>query len=598
MSNIMDANDTDYTIETDDTEEYEIDYMEDLKRTKNKKKIKIYIYILSIVGILLFGVTIIKNSRNYNLFYHKIDNGVFNVNTFNSRLNNINVKDFRKLAENINEVKQYYIEYKNITDYELISNEIYSDISEDTLHDYLLEKVKISKEKENIMLKSFKVPVPIDDFVLLRRKEEIHTTLWNIVFGMFCEKDKDGHPIMSKEILTDNDTQFLTQKDVSKLSTSKKLLATIHQSLYPWLYHHHYDTFNELIGSFKGRGIVISTGDRHYNLVRSSIDIFRNVLNCTLPVEVFYIGEKDLSEERRKTLSELPDVYVSDLTHYFDNDIVKIGGWAAKPFALLASRFDETILMDADAAYIRNPSILFEDEGYKETGTLYFRDRTREAGVNRGNIWLKSWMVDPLPESSSTRFYKTESHHEVESSTIVIHKSRNILGLLNICKMNEQKIRDEVVYTKVYGDKETFWMGFDMARQHFNILENPIIFVGELTVGEIGQDKTAKQLCGHVGHMTRDGKVLYWNDHIIKDKFNKYTKNGQRILNFEAYFIERGVNSWANPHCLNYEKKNYGEKPILFNEEDRRVIDKIIERENKYHYVLPLKQNDIEERDY
>jgi len=134
------------------------------------------------------------------------------------------------------------------------------------------------------------------------------------------------------------------------------------------------------------------------------------------------------------------------------------------------------------------------------------------------------------------------------------------------------------------------------------MLPNPVIFVGDYAVGEIGNNKEQKQLCGHVGHMNREGQVIYWNDHIIKDKFNKYTSGnggvmGQKLLHFDAYFIERGINNWANPHCLNYEKDNYGEKPINFTGEDRETIDKILERENKYHFVLPLKEEENKEEE-
>ncbi|OUM69167.1 glycosyltransferase family 71 protein, partial [Piromyces sp. E2] len=266
------------------------------------------------------------------------------------------------------------------------------------------------------------------------------------------------------------------------------------------------------------RGIVICAGDGHFKYAISTIDTLRNIIETDIPVEIFYNGESDLSIENRKKFQEYKDVFVSDISKYFDEEPLNIGGWAIKPFSVLASRFQEVILMDADAMYIKDPSILFEDEGYINTGTVFFRDRTLFPGPHGGSEWLKTWMVDPLPETGANRFWNEESAHEMESSTVVIDKSRTILGLLATCKFNEQRIREDVVYQKVHGDKETFWMGFDMARQHYNIIPLPSVFIGELATGAAGDDPDAKQLCGHVGHLSRDGQVLFWNDHIVKDK--------------------------------------------------------------------------------
>jgi len=122
----------------------------------------------------------------------------------------------------------------------------------------------------------------------------------------------------------------------------------------------------------------------------------------------------------------------------------------------------------------------------------------------------------------------------------------------------------------------------------------PSIFVGEMAVGEEGNDPDAKQLCGHVGHTTRDGKVLFWNDHIVKDKHND--KNKHKLLRFEAYFMEGEggeEGDWATFHCLNLNIENKGKgnkdgrEPTKFDEKEQKILKTIIDRENKYHYALP-----------
>jgi len=485
-----------------------------------------------------------------------------------------------------NDIKNYLINSNNtalnnaIESYNLENNDLLTCISECVLNND--KKDKINKAMAKILLESFERKLESEDFISLRQKQEAHTALWKVVFG----NDKNE---IDKETLI-NESDFLVQKNLDELPIEKKMLATLHQSLYPWVYNNHYKSFSDIIRSSEGKGIVMCVGNHHFNFARSAIDTLRNVIKTKLPIEIFYYGETDLVKDRREALLEFSDVVVTDISYYFDNEIINLGGWAIKPFSILASRFEEVILMDADAVYLRDPAILFEDEGYLEKGTVFFRDRTLFPGSHPGSEWLKSWMFDPLPETKELRYWKEETSHEMESSTVVINKTKTILGLLSVCKLNEQKIRDDVVYKYVHGDKETFWIGFDMARQPYYQIPLPMAFVGELNTGEAGDDPNARQLCGHVGHLAKDGKVLFWNDHIVKDKNEDKYKD--KLLRFEAYFIESGEEGdWVNFHCLNLNIENKGKgnregkEPIPFDDEERKILDKIIEREIEHRYV-------------
>jgi len=293
--------------------------------------------------------------------------------------------------------------------------------SKDEIHEILENKLS------SIVLSSIKKEIDVEDFVALRERVELHTYLWREIFG-------EG-PYTTQ---TFQDASFLIQNP-KQLVGHRRLLATLHQSLYPWLYKRRFYSPKNLFKSYNGRGIVICAGDGHFKFAISTIDTLRNIIESDLPVEIFYNGDEDLSLENRKKFQEYKDVYVSDISKYFDDEPLKISGWAIKPFSVLASRFQEVILMDADAMYIRDPAVLFEDEGYIKTGTVFFRDRTLFPGPHGGSQWLQSWMVDPLPETKALRFYNEESAHEMESSTVVLDKSRVILGLLATCKFNEQK---------------------------------------------------------------------------------------------------------------------------------------------------------------
>jgi len=229
----------------------------------------------------------------------------------------------------------------------------------------------------------------------------------------------------------------------------------------------------------------------------------------------------------------------------------------------------------------------FIQKGYLEKGTLFFQDRTLTPGMNDGTVWLKQWMTDPLPETKELRFWKEESHHEMESSTVVIHKTKALLGLLNTCKLNEYRYRHDVIYKMVYGEKETYWMGFDMARQHYYMNPVPCAFVGDISESF---DKKFKMLCGHNGHLLENGKLLFWNDHLIKDK-NKHGAN-MKIVDFNYYYLDHGDENWSpNLDCILISSKTYNET-IQFNEEEAEIMERIINREKQVHYLIPEKEQE------
>ncbi|ORX72521.1 hypothetical protein BCR32DRAFT_211117 [Anaeromyces robustus] len=356
----------------------------------------------------------------------------------------------------------------------------------------------------------------------------------------------------------------------------------LHHFLYPWLYQHHYRTFSDIITSSKGRGIVMCTGNEHFKYASSAIDIIRHVLNSDLPIEIFYNGDSDLSFQNRIMLLDYKDVYLTDISTYFDNSIVNISGWAIKPFAILASRFEEVILMDADVVYLRDPIELFEDIGYQKTGTLFFRDRTLEPGPHDGSQWLKSWMKNPLPETKKLRYWNELTQHEMDSSTVVIHKTKNILGLLAVCKLNEKKIRQEVIYKKVYGDKETFWMGFDMARQPYHMNTKPCTFIGELDkeYKEYYKYFSKNKICGHVAHQLKNGKLIFWNGSLAKEKRSKITSND--FIDYEVYFEDHGYDWDTGLLCIRLDSDV---EIISLNDEDKQTINEIMEREKTLEFL-------------
>ena len=130
-------------------------------------------------------------------------------------------------------------------------------------------------------------------------------------------------------------------------------------------------------------GIVMCVGRKDLVLAAQNIRTLRNVLGSTLPIEIFYAGEHDFPWEERKQLGDLdPNIQIVDILDFYDdtvtgiNDSLAENGWVMKPFAMLASRFQKAILVDADTIFLQRPDAYFDDDTHlKETGTLFYHDR-------------------------------------------------------------------------------------------------------------------------------------------------------------------------------------------------------------------------------
>ena len=255
-----------------------------------------------------------------------------------------------------------------------------------------------------------------------------------------------------------------------------------------------------LLFPFKGfcdRGIITAASSAYLPNLCRSIAYLRNDLGCTLPIEVWHADELNWSAQ--KQLLRFPGVVVRNLMERVNSRAaVFFRGWQIKAFILQATDFDEVILMDADVFFLKNPEILFNTNGYKETGTYFFRDRncftvpydvspiknlyikrrgsleyySAQRSFIRGLIeapseyvpsdWRHYWS-DTLPTNENPIFTEKQ-----EAGCVVLDKRRHVEGLQEVVKLNANK---HEVYRFVYGDKETYWLGLEMAKEPYHLNE-------------------------------------------------------------------------------------------------------------------------------
>lgn len=179
------------------------------------------------------------------------------------------------------------------------------------------------------------------NFAELSRAERIYKSLWNHALPIF-------------EALPGRDRE--KEKAFLKLAETRPeidFFIRLEKRLFPWLHYGRYTSFS-LYRTYKGRGIVFCAGNGQFEFVVTAIQAVRNRLKSALPIQVYHMGEGDLSSDRQRYLREMAaDIEVIDVTNVLDNEYMRLGGWAIKPFAMLASSFEEVMFVDADAYFLQ-----------------------------------------------------------------------------------------------------------------------------------------------------------------------------------------------------------------------------------------------------
>lgn len=221
-----------------------------------------------------------------------------------------------------------------------------------------------------------------------------------------------------------------------------------------------------------GVGLVMCIGQRNLVLAAQNIRTLRNVLGSTLPIEVYYAGEHDLPWEKRKKLEDLaPNIETLNILDFYDdtvagiNDSLKENGWVMKPFAMLASRFQKAILVDADTIFLQRPDAYFDDDTHlKETGTLFYHDRAVKGGYT-GWIdtlkWIKKVLKARKPSAMlrESIFWTEKLEHQQESGVVFMNKEKpNVFTSLMFATFLSTKEAREDISKHVFGDKEASFL--------------------------------------------------------------------------------------------------------------------------------------------
>lgn len=355
-------------------------------------------------------------------------------------------------------------------------------------------------------------------------------------------------------------------------------------SVFPFLAHPPDDSPNPLRSLRERappdtRGIVIPTGSDNLRLACHLIGSLVYTHSTTLPIEIAYAGDTDLSQEDRDVINGLfPGARLRflDVLSVFNDTTLGLadGGWAIKPFALLASEFSEVILVDADTVFVQRPEALFEQEGYVAKGALLFHDRLIDKGRYMGrDRWYKEQVVEPSDALRESLVWNEAYAEEEDSGVVAADKSRLgvWMGVMHAAWQNSKAVREEFTYKMMYGDKESWWLGLELTggeyafERHyggvagwFGDREGPI---EEADLG----NRTAGVCSFVIAHLDTDYRLLWYNGGLLKNK-----KADQETFLVPTHWMVNGT--WDKGVTPAFSCMSGGLKGVL-TEKERGVLE-------------------------
>lgn len=298
-------------------------------------------------------------------------------------------------------------------------------------------------------------------------------------------------------------------------------------------------------GGFEGRGIVIpGGGPKYFPCAWVCINMLRHH-GCELPIELWHLGEHEVDAEMASLLEPLGVTCVDARKIEQDASVRTLNGWELKAYAMLHSRFEEVLLLDADNVAVLDPAFLFETDQYQEHGAVFWPDYGR-LGPDR-----PIWCLTGVP-------YRDEP--EFESGQILVDKRRCWKPLQLSMWFNEYS---DFWYQHIHGDKDTFHMawrklGVEYAMPDYAIHPLPCV------------------MCQH----DFDGRIVFQHRNLAKFSI---TQHNRRIPGFQSesmcfQYLRELSGRWRAPLYKGYD-------PVTATPEERVISERLCATQWLYQRV-------------
>ncbi|ETP04396.1 hypothetical protein F441_18812 [Phytophthora nicotianae CJ01A1] len=286
----------------------------------------------------------------------------------------------------------------------------------------------------------------------------------------------------------------------------------------------------------------------HDNVLALGVSLIRELrcLGNKELIQVYHCGPEELSYDAIELLFsidnrlEIVDV-CSDLASrqvISDKMADKFRNWWIKPLAVYHTDVRHVMLMDVDDIVIKNPAILRDLEEYHKTGTTFFYDRVHSHcnefvnGDDEGSKYLPKLFSNfsydrfnvtggenPSVHVLESFAYTGKTCHEMDSSLVLVDKERAGQTVMDVMLwfITEERFR----FRYSFGDKETFWLSFEMAHVPYSFSPWGVSVVSSSPNKDA--EKHPDSLCGsilqYLPDSGPDAEMLYVNGKALLDPY-------------------------------------------------------------------------------
>lgn len=253
--------------------------------------------------------------------------------------------------------------------------------------------------------------------------------------------------------------------------------------------------FSNASNSTKSRGMILCGGNHMIHDIIAAIDQTRITWKSKLPLAVAHCGE--LYDDNINYLRTM-NVTVLDICHNTTGGSTILGmsadaasrrlkSWFCKTAALILSPYDETMVADLDVIWFKQPEIVFDSPAYKQSGSLFFRDKLTHSNKKR---WKEERVYQDLLEdfvvleggfnmtadlgkeqfgaNGISFFWMNLADRErgaynnfQDSSLVLLDRSTHPETLRVLTRLLPQ-------FNVGYGDKEIYWFAATIAKEPFS----------------------------------------------------------------------------------------------------------------------------------
>ncbi len=362
----------------------------------------------------------------------------------------------------------------------------------------------------------------------------------------------------------------------------------------------------------KKKGLIICSGDFHFvsaflclkSVIHFCPDIF---------IEFYYCGSELFDFQKELLLKEFKNIELINcldiLPKWFPYEIKEenIKGYMIKPFALMMSKFEECLLLDADILVMNNFENIFEDENYKKYGNIFWPDIQFDKNEEKKRMFPNDFYI--FEQFKVLNPYESNLYL-CESGQILINRIKTWKAL---CLNYFFNYFNNYFYKYFFGDKDLYYLAFKILGYHYNqsnflpnattneseelgiitsiIQKNPLndnfLFLHN-TISKININQYFK-----LKYIYNDYPDLYHKNHEFEELklYFEFDKNNENILK-DKYDIKNKFNDFEENNLKNLNiLKNYYQQNISFilNFYKNAIINNI-KKENNYSFkVLNIK---------